>query len=153
MKIVIRKYQPSDAKILAQLFYDTVHLVNCRNYSKEQLNVWASKNIDFNKWCKSFNDHYCLVATINNVIVGFGDIDKNGYLDRLYVHHKYQNIKVATTLCNQLEAFATSKIITHASITAKPFFEKRGYTVVKKQEVIRENISLTNYIMEKILKK
>lgn len=41
------------------------------------------------------------------------------------------------------------KITTHASITARPFFEKRGYVTVKEQQVIRHNVALTNYIMEK----
>lgn len=26
----------------------------------------------------------------NSIIVGFGDIDKSGYLDRFYVHKDYQ---------------------------------------------------------------
>ena len=41
------------------------------------------------------------------------------------------------------------KIITHASITARPFFEKRGYRVVKEQQVNRQGILLINYVMEK----
>ena len=39
--------------------------------------------------------------------------------------------------------------ITHASITARPFFEKRGYQVLRAQQVERRGILLTNYIMEK----
>lgn len=42
----------------------------------------------------------------------------------------------------------TTKIVTHASITAKGFFEKRGYKVLKKQQVEREGIYLINFIME-----
>lgn len=38
---------------------------------------------------------------------------------------------------------------THASITAKPFFQHRGYRVVRKQEVIRHGVALTNFVMEK----
>lgn len=43
----------------------------------------------------------------------------------------------------------SKKIITHASITARPFFEKRGYRVVKEQQVNRQGILLINYVMEK----
>lgn len=32
---------------------------------------------------------------------------------------------------------------------AKPFFQHRGYHVVKEQEVIRGGIALKNYVMEK----
>lgn len=41
------------------------------------------------------------------------------------------------------------KIVTHASITARPFFEKRGYAVIKEQQVERQGIFLTNYVMVK----
>lgn len=45
--------------------------------------------------------------------MGFGDIDKTGYLDRLFIH-------------------------IHASIYSKTTFEKRGYKVVKGQKVKRQ---------------
>lgn len=82
-------------------------------------------------------------------IVGFGNIDDQGYLDILYVHKEYQNNQIATKLCNQLEKFVTGKITTYASINAKGFFEKRGYRVIRENEVIRKGITLTNYLMEK----
>ena len=90
-----------------------------------------------------------VVAIDNNIIVGFGDIDKTGYLDRLYVHADYQGKGVATAICNRLEQAVQGKITTHASITAKPFFEKRGYKVVKEQQVERQGIYLINFCMEK----
>ena len=86
----------------------------------------------------------------NGIIVGFGDIDFTGYLDRLYVHKDYQNQGIATAICDELECnFNESKVSTHASITARPFFEKRGYKVIKKQNVERSGGVLQNYIMEK----
>ena len=89
-----------------------------------------------------------LVAIENSIIVGFGDIDSTGYLDRLYVHKDYQKQGIASALCDKLENGFT-KITTHASITAKPFFLHRGYKVVKEQQVERNGIFLTNYVMEK----
>lgn len=146
----IRKYKASDCIQIYKLFYDTVHTVNARDYSREQLNVWAKEKCDLQKWNLSFLRHYTLVAEEKGRITGFGDIDNTGYLDRLYVHRDYQGRGIASALCDRLEAaVGTPKIITHASITAKPFFEHRGYTVVKKQQVIRDGISLTNYVMEK----
>jgi len=94
--------------------------------------------------------NYTIVALENNIIVGFGDIDKTGYLDRLYVHKDYQGKKIATLILVELEKkVKPCKIITYASITAKPFFESRGYEVVKENVVIRNNVYLSNYIMEK----
>ncbi len=47
------------------------------------------------------------------------------------------------------KAFDVDKISTQASITAKYFFEKRGYKVVKEQKVERKGVLLTNYVMER----
>lgn len=145
----IRAYQPSDCKEIAELFYHTVHTVNAKDYTKEQLNVWATGQVDLEKWNQSFLEHYSVIAVEGERIIGFGDIDKTGYLDRLYVHVDYQNQGVATTICDALEQTARGNIPTHASITARPFFEKRGYKVVKEQQVERQGIFLTNFVMEK----
>ncbi len=148
--MIARKYIPSDCEDIAELFYETVHGVNARDYTKEQLNVWATGKVNLLEWNKSLSEHFTIVVIEDDIIVGFGDIDKNGYLDRLYVHKDYQNQGIGTIICDNLEqAVQTDKITTHASITAKNFFIFRGYKVIKKQEVIRNGIFLTNYIMEK----
>lgn len=132
------------------MFYNTVHTINAKDYSPEQLNVWATDKIDLEVWNKSLSEHYTVVAIENNLIVGFGDIDKSGYLDRLYVHKDYQRQGIATAICDKLEqSVKVNKIITHSSITAKPFFEKRGFKIIKEQQVIRKEIALSNYVMEK----
>lgn len=145
----LRRYKSSDCKEVAELFYNTVHIINAKDYTKEQLDVWATQEVDLEKWNQSLQGHYSVVAVDNEIIVGFGDIDKDGYLDRLYVHADYQRKGIATAICKQLEQAVEGKITTHASITAKPFFEKRGYRVVRKQEVERRGIFLTNFVMEK----
>lgn len=147
--MILRKYIPSDCEQLTKLFFQTVHSVNAKDYTKEQLDVWATGTVDLKEWDKSFTEHYTVVAIDNNIIVGFGDIDKTGYLDRLYVHADYQGKGVATAICNRLEQAVQGKITTHASITAKPFFEKRGYRVIREQQVERQGVALTNFVMER----
>lgn len=145
----IRKYESIDCKELAELFYNTVHTINAKDYTKEQLDAWASGLVDLEKWDQSFQEHFTVVAVENGIIVGFGDIDTTGYLDRLYVHKNNQRKGIATAICDQLESKVQGKIVTHASVTAKPFFEKRGYKVLKEQQVVRKKIFLKNYVMEK----
>lgn len=148
--MIIRNYIPSDCEHLAKLFHQTIHTVNAKDYTAEQLDAWSDGHIDLEIWNQSFLEHYTVVALENDMIVGFGDIDESGYLDRLYVHKDYQQKGIATAICNELEcAVEVDKITTHASITAKPFFILRGYTVIKEQQVVRNGISLTNYVMEK----
>ncbi|MDE6864395.1 MAG: GNAT family N-acetyltransferase [Eubacterium sp.] len=148
--MIIRNYQSSDCNQLAELFYNTVHTINAKDYSNEQLGAWAPDEIDLLEWNTSLLNHYSIVAVKDDVIVGFGDIDKNGYLDRLYVHKDYQNQGIATTICDNMEnAVDVDRITTHASITARPFFLHRGYKQIKEQQVVRDGIVMTNFIMEK----
>ena len=146
----IREYKSSDCNEIADLFYNTVHFINAKDYIEDQLNVWATGNINIDKWNESFLNNYTVVVKEDGIIIGFGDINNEGYLDRLYVHKDYQSIGVATAICDRLEKKnEVERITTHASITAKSFFEKRGYRVIKKQFVEREGVRLINYIMEK----
>lgn len=92
----IRKYKSSDCQEITELFYNTVHSINKKDYTQEQLDVWATKNIDIEKWDTSFLKNYAVVAESNGIIVGFGDIIEDGYLDRLYVHKDFQRMEIAT---------------------------------------------------------
>ena len=147
--MLIRKYQASACREMAELFYNTVHTVNTKDYSKEQLDVWATGQTDLEKWNQSFQEHDTLVAIDHETIVGFGDMDQTGYLDRLYVHKDYQGQGIATAICDELEQSVRGNVVTHASITARPFFERRGYRVVREQQVERQGIMLTNFVMIK----
>lgn len=145
----LRNYKPDDCGQMAELFYHTVHSVNAKDYTSAQLNAWATGNVDIQEWNRSFLMHKTVIAEENGKIVGFGDIDETGYLDRLYVHRDYQGRGIASAICDELESLAAGKrITTHASITAKPFFLKRGYRVIREQSVVRNGITLINYVME-----
>jgi len=151
----IRDYSPNDCALLAQLFYDTVHAVNSKDYTKAQLDAWATGTIDLTAWNRSFLEHITLIAEMNDIIVGFADMDHLGHLDRLYVHKDYQGKGIATALVKALEQRTKDECIesyeTYASITARPFFEKLGYTVQSENSVVRGSVSLTNFKMTKKL--
>ena len=101
----LREYIPSDCAQLAELFYQTVHSVNAKDYTKEQLDAWATGEVDLQAWDASFRAHRTIVATESGKIVGFGDMDETGYLDRLYVHKDYQGQGIASAICDELERF------------------------------------------------
>lgn len=146
--VIIRSYRAQDCAEIAQLFYNTVHTVNAKDYTPAQLAVWADGNVDLSAWNHSFLSHETAVAVLDDRIVGFGDMDESGYLDRLYVHKDFQREGIATRICDWLEERVVSEIYTtHASITARPFFVGRGFTVHKEQQVERGGILLTNYVM------
>ncbi len=147
--MTIRDYSPADCAQMAELFYHTVHAVNARDYTPEQLAVWATGEVDLEKWNASFLAHHTVVAEMDGKVVGFGDLDETGYLDRLYVHKDFQRRGIATAICDALERTDKGPFTTHAAITARPFFEHRGYAVVKERQVERRGVLLTNFVMLK----
>ncbi|HCW74207.1 MAG TPA: GNAT family N-acetyltransferase [Clostridiaceae bacterium] len=148
-----RSYESKDCEEIIKLFQETVHTVNARDYGKDQLDVWATGREDLVKWDNSFKDHVTIVAEENGSIVGFGDMDREGYLDHLYVHKDHQRkgvaAKIVGALENEAEFHDIPAFTTFSSITAKPFFEKMGYRVMYKNTVIREGVELINYFMKK----
>lgn len=148
--MVLRPYTPADLEEILTLFYETVHTVNARDYTPAQLDAWTGPEPDRTRWARTLQQHTSLVAVENGWILGFGDIDATGYLDRLYVHKDHQGQGVATALCDALEAAVDAPVLTtHASVTARPFFEARGYTVVRPQQVERQGVAMPNFVMEK----
>lgn len=95
------------------------------------------------------------VAVIGGQIVGFGDVTVSGYLDHLYVHHAHQGQGVASRLLVELELAAqhagANIVSSDVSSTARPFFERRGYTTIHEQTVELSGTQLINYRMQKRL--
>ena len=59
----LREYQPFDCAQMAELFYQTVHSVNAKNYTKEQLDAWTIREVDLQAWDKSFRAHKTICGT------------------------------------------------------------------------------------------
>lgn len=149
--MVLRAYRSADCPALAELLYQTVHQVNIRDYTQEQVDAWATGQVDLERWDRELREHRTVVAWEDGLIVGFGDMDKTGYLDRLFVHKDFQGRGIATAICDALEGeSAAPRLWVQASLTARPFFEGRGYRVVKAQQVERRGVLLPNFVMEKL---
>ncbi|MEH2042984.1 GNAT family N-acetyltransferase [Nostoc sp.] len=152
----IRIYEIADTKEIMKLFYDTIHEVNILDYTEEQVAAWAPANMDIEVWIKSLGSKFTYVAEEQDKIIGFGELEANGHIDRFYCHKDFQRKGVGKKILEQIELKANSlgveKLFTEASITAKPFFESQGFIVIKKQEVERRGQKLINFVMEKHFK-
>lgn len=153
----IAPYEFVDLEACLKLFHDTVHSVNKKDYNKKQLDAWAPKDLEKNKsrWQEHLEKGICFVAKLNFYVVGFADMTDLGYLHGLYVHKDFQGQGIASKLLDEIEKAAKELglkwLSTEGSITAKPFFEKKGFIVDKKQEKELRGVLFTNYVMHKML--
>ncbi|MBD2245504.1 GNAT family N-acetyltransferase [Nostoc sp. FACHB-888] len=149
----LRIYEITDTEEIMKLFYNTIHEVNIRDYTQEQVDAWAPANMDIDVWIKDLESKFTYVAEEQGKIIGFGELEANGHIDRFYCHKDFQRKGVGKKILEQLELKAKSleieNLFTEASITAKPFFERQNFIVVKQQEVERRGQKLINFIMEK----
>ncbi|MBE9186908.1 GNAT family N-acetyltransferase [Microcoleus sp. LEGE 07076] len=151
----VRTYEIGDTQQIVKLFYDTVHEVNIRDYTKAQVDAWAPKDIEITSWTTSLSSKFTFVAEEGETIAGFGELEGNGHIDRFYCHKDFQGKGVGTKILEQIEWQAQElrlkKLFTEASITAKVFFESKGFIVVKQQEVERRGQKFINFAMEKFI--
>lgn len=154
--VIIRSYTIEDAPHLAAIFYNTIHKINCKDYSPEQIEAWApTSHLEAAGWIKKWEAIPPLVATIDQTVVGFAELEDNGHIDCFYCHHKYQGKGVGSALMQAIENRASRignrELFAEVSITARPFFEAKGFRVVREQIVSVRGANLKNFVMKKDL--
>ncbi|MBD1844593.1 GNAT family N-acetyltransferase [Cyanobacteria bacterium FACHB-63] len=153
---MIRLFRTEDAEQIAQLFHDTVREVNVRDYSIAQVQAWSPDDLHFRDWVAVCSSRFTYVAEEAGLILGFGELEANGHIDCFYCHKDYQRQGIGRAIYQAIEAKAREleldRLFTEASITAKPFFQKVGFTMIAEQQVLRQGETFTNYRMEKKLK-
>ncbi|MBU1309597.1 MAG: GNAT family N-acetyltransferase [Gammaproteobacteria bacterium] len=149
----IRPYQPGEEPLLRELFYNTVHNVNQRDYTPEQRNAWAPAQYDENAWAMRMLESEPYVALDNDTIVGFADVQNDGYIDFFFCHHAYQGKGVGKALMQHIlktgKRYGVNRFYANVSLTAKPFFQHYGFTVLTEQQKQVRDVVLTNFLMEK----
>ncbi|PMH29927.1 GNAT family N-acetyltransferase [Vibrio lentus] len=151
----IRNYQASDAKALWEIYFHTVRNINVRDYSQEQVEAWAPSDFDSELWQKCLHRIQPFVAELDGRVVGYTDLQPNGLIDHFFCHHEYQGKGVGRALMEHVFQIGSvrgvSRYFSEVSITARPFYEHLGFTVVNEQEVEMCGVKLTNYVMEKVV--
>jgi GNAT superfamily N-acetyltransferase len=152
----VRVATAGDAPAVADLFYYTILHVNVGDYTASQVRAWAGPAPDSELWKGRIDEHggrRMFVASSDEEIVGFAELEEDGHLDTLYVHHEHQGRGVASALLDRIEAEARrlglERLYTEASITAKPFFRARDFSSVRPQLVELRGHSFRNFVMEK----
>jgi putative acetyltransferase len=151
--MVIRDYDRNDAFAITRLFYETVHSVNSKDYSEEQVRAWAPEIPDPDIWHSRMIQRCTLVAEESGQVIAFAELECDGHLDMFYCRRDVIGHGVGRQLYQTVETRALDlglrRIFTEASITARPFFHRCGFFVIQHRTVIRRGIQMTNFKMEK----
>ena len=155
MAIQIKEASTKDVYTITTLFRETVRNVNSQHYTPAQIEHWTSSADDIPKWKKRIEDWYFILALEGDQIVGFAYLNNGNYFDGLFVHHEHQGKGIASLLAVAIEGRALANgydsVQSDVSITAKPFFEKRGYTIEALQKKPYRGMIFENYIVSKQL--
>jgi len=153
----IRLFAPQDTEQIARLFHETVREVNQPDYTINQVKAWAPHDLHFHDWLQFCSQNLTYIAEEQGIILGFAQLEYNGYIDCFYCHKHCQRRGIGTQIYASIEAKACQlgieRLYTEASITAKPFFLKMGFSLLHKQSVQCRGETFINYAMEKVLRK
>jgi putative acetyltransferase len=151
----VRPYAAADLDRLIALFGNSVRTIARRDYTLDQVLAWAPEEIDREGWAMRLAASDTWVATHGDCVAGFTSLEPNGHIDLLYVHPDFQSRGVASMLLRRLDGSAEARgmvrLFTEASITARHFFERRGFQTIEMQTVRRRGQELINYRMERWL--
>jgi len=154
--ITLRPATDADLNEMRELYRGTITTVCANDYDEVQRAVWASTADNAERWANLIKEQHVLLAISDGKIAGFSSLRDGDYLDFMYVHKDCQRMGVAETLLKAIEQKALEMgctvITSDVSKTARPFFERKGYTVLAEQVNQRQGVELINYKMKKDLK-
>lgn len=152
--MIIRRFRSEDAAEVARLHRGTIRQINSRDYDTHQVRVWSEKS-SAKKFRGNMHEITRFVGVIDDTIVGFAEYTPKGEITGLYIHKDFQRRGVAKRLYAHLEEHARThgikKFYLTSTITAKPFYEKAGFTVQKEHFHTIADQQLRVFAMEKVI--
>ncbi|WP_250445564.1 GNAT family N-acetyltransferase [Actinotalea sp. C106] len=155
MSVTVRRCVPADAGATLAVFRRAVHVTAAADYSPEQLEAWAPHGLDADRWASRQSQRNAAVAVVGERVVGFTDVDATGYVDMMFVDPDHARRGVATALMAWVQEEAVRlgarRLTTHASETARRFFEAHGFRVDARRTFPVRGVTMTNYAMSAVL--
>ena len=151
MKIELRQANLNDLEEMQILFVDTIKSTCKNDYNKEQINVWTSSVKNMERWKSILSNQYFIIAEVENKIVGYGSLENGNYIDFMYVHKDYLRQGIANLLFKSLKKksikLGFDSLTSDVSITARPFFETKGFRIIKENKNVIKGVEIINYKM------
>lgn len=157
MEVTIRAYDPRHAAALADVFFRSVRQVALAHYTPAQVRAWVPEPRTA-EWAheEASDGRLVLVAANkNDRPVAYIDLEPNGHIDRVFCAPEAAGQGIASRLYDAVEPAARElgirSLFTEASELAKRLFERKGFAVVERQDLMVRGVPIHNYRMVKAL--
>lgn len=121
----VRRYQPGEEMILYEIFSTSIHHNAKGYYNQDQLRAWAGEDISEDQWVKRIHGISPFVVEENDEIIGYGDLQSDGYIDHFFIKGGHSGQGVGRYLMNYIIELAIHKNIkilsADVSLAAKDF--------------------------------
>lgn len=129
----IRRYFAGEESEIWALYFDTTHRVVAREYTANQVDRWAPSTVDMEAWSQKLARTNPFVAVDATSIWGFAELEPDGHIGNIYVHHERQRRGIGTALLSAIEKEAKSRklecLFAEVSTTAIHFFRSMGFEI------------------------
>lgn len=121
------------------------------HYDNDQINAWIGDGLNQKKLMVKLTTSYAYVIYDGATIIAFGNVFSYGYIDCLYVNRDDQGKGIGKLLLNYLESRICHgrTIKVDASDNAYNFFIHNGYSMLKRNFISRNGMTLCNTTMVK----
>ncbi|MBL6989901.1 MAG: GNAT family N-acetyltransferase [Bacteriovoracaceae bacterium] len=155
LEIKIRRYKRGEEKAIWQVYFRSTREVVSKEYTLDQVKRWAPDSNDLTEWIDRISQRNPFVAVVDNIIVGFAELETDGHIDMFYCLPEWIAKGVGTQLfeCLEQEAIRTKmkRIFAESSTLAIRFFKSKGFQVIEERVNIVCNAPAKQYIIEKKL--
>lgn len=147
----IRDYAPADAAATLRIFERAISVTARSRYTDAQVAAWLGGPRDPAEWARDRDRNRTFIAEVGGRIAGFTDLSDTGYVDRLFVDPDLGRGGVGTALLEHVireaQASGLSELTTHASLVARPVFERCGFEVSYPETVVKDGQDLNRFFM------
>ena len=152
----VRPYRDDDAAALAEVMWRSVREAALADYRDDQVAAWLPappSPAAMGAWAAGRS----VVVAVDPAgrVGGYSDVDDDGHIDHLYCAPEAVGTGAAAALHAAVEVLARRRgvrqLTVEASEAARRFYTGEGFTLLGRQDLVREGVELHNFRMAKTL--
>jgi putative acetyltransferase len=153
---IVRRFRPQDAEAVSALYARSVRTLGPRFYAPDQVAAWAALTPGPAEFNAAYTDgRIALLVELDHRLAAFGDVNIAGKLQYFYCAPEWSGKGVAGLLYARLEKAAIAarvpELRVEASELARPFFARRGFVWLGRQDFTLGGVPIHNHCMIKAI--